>query len=282
MSNLRTGILASILSAQEGCGMTDLTSAKPFPANWCIGTDYVPNDHLMDLRGKSYLQVADRIFWFCRDQRALIAAGLATCAYVIKTELVEHDRERGWAHFKTYVRDVLGNEATMYGSEDRKDFGDYLEKSSTKATGRALAMLGYGTTAAPELDEGERVVDSPVARPAGPQAPAAASNGHTRPVTAASAADKTGRDWVALRGRMKRTLGVSTLTAADAICQAACGRTWEQTTDADYERVFAEVARLEAEGERARTGRDTAEAATAAARVPTDALQGATDAGGRH
>ena len=35
-------------------------------------------------------------------------------------------------------------------------------KAATKATGRALAALGYGTAFAPELDEEERVVDSPV------------------------------------------------------------------------------------------------------------------------
>ena len=38
------------------------------------------------------------------------------------------------------------------------------EKAETKAVGRALAMLGYGTQFAPELDEGERIVDSPVER----------------------------------------------------------------------------------------------------------------------
>ena len=51
-----------------------------------------------------------------------------------------------------------------YGSESVKDFGDYLEKAETKAVGRALAMLGYGTQFAPELDEGDRIVDSPVAK----------------------------------------------------------------------------------------------------------------------
>jgi hypothetical protein len=38
-------------------------------------------------------------------------------------------------------------------------------KAETKAVGRALAMLGYGTQFAPEMDEGERIVDSPVAKP---------------------------------------------------------------------------------------------------------------------
>ena len=54
----------------------------------------------------------------------------------------------------------------MYGSEAAKDFADYAEKASTKSLGRALLALGYGTAFAPEMDEGERVVDSPVRRPA--------------------------------------------------------------------------------------------------------------------
>ena len=46
-------------------------------------------------------------------------------------------------------------------SETMSDFRDYFEKAETKAIGRALAMLGYGTQFAPELDEAERVVDTP-------------------------------------------------------------------------------------------------------------------------
>ncbi len=146
--------------------MTETTQgAKQYPANWLIAQDYNPNDHLMNLKGKDYLNVQNRLIWFIRDQRALIAQGLATTAYVIRNELVEQDREAGWAHFKTYVRDVLGNEATMYGSESAKDFPDYAETAATKSLGRALLALGYGAGSAPELDEGERVVDSPVARP---------------------------------------------------------------------------------------------------------------------
>ncbi len=137
---------------------------QQFPLNWRIGQDFDPNDHLMQLKGRDYLNVQSRLLWFIRDQRALIVAGLATTPYVIQTELVELDRENGWAHYKTFVRDVLGNEATMYGSEAAKDFPDYTEKASTKSLGRALLALGYGTAFAPEMDEGERVVDTPVAR----------------------------------------------------------------------------------------------------------------------
>jgi hypothetical protein len=53
---------------------------------------------------------------------------------------------------------------TRYGSESAKDFADYAEKASTKSLGRALLALGYGTAFASEMDEGARVVDSPVVR----------------------------------------------------------------------------------------------------------------------
>lgn len=141
-----------------------MAEARHFPANWLIGQDFDPNEHLISLKGRDYLNVQNRLLWFIRDQRALIAAGLATSTYVVRTELVEMDRESGWAQFKTFVRDVLGNEVTMYGSESARDFPDYAEKASTKSLGRALLALGYGTAFAPEIDEGVRVVDAPVER----------------------------------------------------------------------------------------------------------------------
>ena len=154
-------------------------TTAPFPTNWLIGQDYNPNEHLIQLERfdkrtnrkitSDYLNVQGRVMWFIRDQRALTVAGLAKVPYVIQTELVEIDREQGWAQFKTYVRDVLGNEATMYGSESVKDFGDYAEKASTKGLGRALMMLGYFVGFAAELDEGDRVVDAPQERTTQPQ-----------------------------------------------------------------------------------------------------------------
>lgn len=149
-----------------------------FPPNWRLAADYDPNDHLMNLKGKEYLNVQNRLLWFMRDQRDMIASGLATTSYVIRSELVELDREAGWAHFRTTVRDVLGNESVMYGSESARDFPDYIEKASTKSLGRALLALGYGAAFAPEMDEGERIVDSPAERrptprPASTQRPSA-------------------------------------------------------------------------------------------------------------
>lgn len=116
-----------------------------------------PNDHMMKLKGKDYLQVAWRLVWF-RD------AEDGKPEYGLETELLEHGDD--WAVFRARITDDKGRVvSTGHGSESKKDFGDYLEKAETKAVGRALAMLGYGTQfAADELDEGERIVDSPVDR----------------------------------------------------------------------------------------------------------------------
>ena len=151
--------------------MTTKSSTPTFPASWILAP-YKPTPHLLQLErrtpkdGKSttseYLPVKERLVWFVTEQRQLIAAGLATTTYCIRPRLVEHDPVSGHATFECTIRDVLGNEATDYGSESRADWRDYLEKAATKATGRALAALGYGTSFAPELDEEERVVDSPV------------------------------------------------------------------------------------------------------------------------
>jgi len=152
--------------------MTDTKDAL-YPKQWnTLGTDFNPKDVMIKLERfdkktnkkieSDYLGVPGRLMWFITDQRCMIVNGIANTSYEIRTEMVVCDVVAGYAQFKTYIRDVLGNEATMYGSETKLDFGDYSEKASTKSVGRALLMLGYGTNAANELDEGERIVDAPV------------------------------------------------------------------------------------------------------------------------
>ncbi len=122
---------------------------------------FEPKEHLTKLRGKSgdYLEVKWRLVWF-RDRHP---------EGEIETSLLHLDLEKGIAVFKATVKDTAGASADGHGSESAKDFGDYIEKAETKAIGRALAALGYGTQFAPELEEGERIVDSPVQQ----------HNGHT-------------------------------------------------------------------------------------------------------
>jgi hypothetical protein len=135
--------------------------------------NFDPNDHLMKLSGKDYLPVAWRLVWF-RDR---FPEGH------IKTEVIELTDQR--AVFRADVTAIVGGEimggATSHGSETPKDFRDYIEKAETKAIGRALAALGLGTQFAPELEEGERIVDSPVERkPVQPGRPVQTPSGDTR------------------------------------------------------------------------------------------------------
>ena len=113
-----------------------------------------PNDHMMKLKGKDYLQVAWRLVWFREDHPD----------WPLDTNPIEHDDEH--AKFKCVICNENGVQISSgHGSESKKDFADFFEKAETKAVGRALAMLGYGTQfTATELDEGERIVDSPVDR----------------------------------------------------------------------------------------------------------------------
>ena len=116
-----------------------------------------PMEHMMDLKGKQYLQVMWRLVWFREEHPD----------WSINTELVSLDKETNTAIFKAEIMEPHTEQvlSTGYGSECVRDFKDFLEKAETKAVGRALAMLGYGTQFAPELDEEERIVDSPVSRP---------------------------------------------------------------------------------------------------------------------
>lgn len=118
-----------------------------------------PKEHLMDLKGKDYLQVMWRLVWF-REEKP---------GWCIDTKLEQLTDNH--AVFSAKVYDENGvQKSAGYGSESVKDFRDFIEKAETKAVGRALAMLGYGTQFAPEMDEGERIVDSPVQRKKEPPA----------------------------------------------------------------------------------------------------------------
>lgn len=117
---------------------------------------FEPRAHLIQIKTKwgsqEYLKVQWRLVWF----REVNPHG------DIETQLVQLDLERGFALFKAIVTDGQGGTASGHGSETRTDFDDYIEKAETKAVGRGLAMLGYGTQFTSEFDEEERIVDSPV------------------------------------------------------------------------------------------------------------------------
>lgn len=142
--------------------------------------EFNPNEHLMQIgkgdNAKDYLPVNWRLVWF----RLMYPNGTIT------TELVHIDREqefqveetvwvsgqkkkitvirKGIATCRAIITNGCGGIGIGTKTEDAGAFPDFLEKAETGAKGRALADLGFGTQFAPELSEGEDVVDSPVKR----------------------------------------------------------------------------------------------------------------------
>jgi hypothetical protein len=116
-------------------------------------TAFDPKKYLTRVNGAEYLEVKWRLVWFRHEN----PNGR------IHTELVSHQDEN--AIFRAFVEIPEAGSATGWGSETAGDFGDYLEKAETKALGRALAALGYGTQFCPDFEFGaddNRVVDSPI------------------------------------------------------------------------------------------------------------------------
>jgi hypothetical protein len=114
-----------------------------------------PTKYLTKVKGNDYLEVKHRLLWLRSAEPNA----------VIDTELISHDPTS--AVFRAKVALPSGASATGWGSEATDDFADFLEKAETKALGRALAALGYGTQFCQDHDFGaeqQRVVDSPVAR----------------------------------------------------------------------------------------------------------------------
>lgn len=102
--------------------------------------------------GKEYLPVAARLIWFREDHPD----------WTIQTKPVEINVEKFFAVFHAEIIDREGKViATGTKHENVKGFADYIEKAETGSIGRALAVAGYGTQFAPELEEGDRFADSP-------------------------------------------------------------------------------------------------------------------------
>jgi hypothetical protein len=96
--------------------------------------------YLTNLNGRDYLEVKWRLLWLRTEHPDA----------VIETELVKHGG--GLALFRARAAVPGAGIATGWGSETADDFGEYIEKAETKALGRALAALGYGTQFCEDFD----------------------------------------------------------------------------------------------------------------------------------
>ena len=111
---------------------------------------------LMNLRGKPYLQVAHRLVWLTE----------AYSRYAVDSNFLALTDEYAIARTTVTVYDETGQAikaASATKKETKKDFPDFIEKAETGSLGRALAMLGLGTQfCTQDMDEGERLADSPI------------------------------------------------------------------------------------------------------------------------
>jgi len=116
-------------------------------------TQFDPSRYLTKVGSSDYLEVKWRLVWL-REVHPDAS---------IETELISHDDQV--AVFKASVSIPGGGSATGYGSEGLNDFREYFEKAETKAIGRALAALGFGTQFCSDFDFAAgtgAVVDSPI------------------------------------------------------------------------------------------------------------------------
>jgi uncharacterized protein YbdZ (MbtH family) len=118
-----------------------------------------PIQYLSNFNGKDYLEVKWRVMWLRHEHPDAR----------MTTEIVQHNEEGGFALFRAEVEIPGGGKATGWGSETVRDFHDYIEAAETKAVGRALAALGYGTQFCHDFDFSAnarpgtaQVVDAPV------------------------------------------------------------------------------------------------------------------------
>lgn len=116
--------------------------------------EFDPSRYLTKVSGSDYLEVKWRLLWLRQIHPDA----------VIETDMMQHDGQA--AIFKATVSlPGPGGSATGWGSEQYGDFRDYIEKAETKALGRALAALGFGTQFCQDFAFGaeqNRVVDAPV------------------------------------------------------------------------------------------------------------------------
>lgn len=92
-----------------------------------------PNLYLSKVKGRDYLEVKWRIAWMRHDHPTAI----------LETELISNADGRAIMRARVELPD--GGSATGWGSETEQAFENYIEKAETKAIGRALTALGYGT-----------------------------------------------------------------------------------------------------------------------------------------
>lgn len=124
-----------------------------------LNRSFDPGQHLTKIKGQDYLEVKWRLAWLRAEHPDAI----------LTTEM--HSHENGRAIFSAHVQIPSGGTATGWGSETVDTFENYIEKAETKAIGRALAAVGYGTQFCDDFNDAGAIADAPVSFQRPPNAP---------------------------------------------------------------------------------------------------------------
>lgn len=126
-------------------------------------------DKMVTVRGGGlYLRARDRITWMRGEPVPHPDWTIDTYAEEIERGEFKGNNniEGGYARYRSNIFDAEGRLiGTGTKTEFSERFMDFAEKAETGAIARALAVCGYGTEAALDLDEGvdqDRIADAPV------------------------------------------------------------------------------------------------------------------------
>lgn len=153
----------------EFAAIVDQTFADPSsgPAVETRRTWQPRDEHMIDVRGGAkYLPARRRVQWMRQEPAPHPDWAIKTTQiHFVMGEVQGPQRiGGGYASFKAEVFDEAGRLiSTGHAQEFSENFFDYLEKAETSAVARALALAGYGTESALDLDEGF-IADSPFRR----------------------------------------------------------------------------------------------------------------------
>lgn len=118
-----------------------------------------PKAHMLNMKGKDYLEVKWRIVWF-KDENPNGS---------IQTEIVNYQPlvARAVVYNNDGVLVATGHGSANLNGKSAVWAGREVEKAETAAIGRALAHAGYGTQFDPDSDEDDYLADSPIQRVGG-------------------------------------------------------------------------------------------------------------------
>ena len=122
---------------------------------------------IMDLRGKEYMPVDQRVLWMRTEK-----PGWAILTEPLSVKM-DSETQSFYALFKATIYDETGRTVSVgHKFCAFKDFKDYIEKAEKGSVGRALAFAGFGTQFAVEIeDEDENDLadapQEPAAKPLG-------------------------------------------------------------------------------------------------------------------